>query len=139
MKKIFYIIPIICIIMLCSCSAASDETPSKETTAEVTNPKPYTTVVDGKKYIAQKIVSGSNDYQIGYYDANGRGARLEYYKDGRLSYYYISSDFDENGNDTVQKYYDKNGKLIATVDSDGFRDANGKSISETELDALLPS
>lgn len=139
MKKIFYIIPIICIIMLCSCSAASDETPSEGTTAEITNPKPYTTVIDGKEYTAQKIVSGNNDYQIGYYDESGRGVRLDYYKDGKLSYYYISTDFDENGNDTVQKYYDKNGKLIAAVDPDGFHDANGKSISETELDALLPS
>ncbi|HAY73459.1 MAG TPA: hypothetical protein DCY31_06375 [Ruminococcaceae bacterium] len=139
MKKIFFIIPIICIIMLCSCSAASDETPNEGTATEVTNPKPYTTVIDGKKYTAQKIVSGNNDYQIGYYDESGRGVRLDYYKDGKLSYYYISSDFDENGNDTVQKYYDKNGKLIATVDPDGFYDADGRSISETELDALLPS
>lgn len=139
MKKIFYIIPIICIVMLCSCSAVSDETSNEKTTAEITNPKPYTTVIDGKEYTAQKIVSGNNDYQIGYYDESGRGVRLDYYKDGKLSYYYISSNFDENGNDTVQKYYDKKGKLIATVEPDGFYDANGKSISETELDELLPS
>lgn len=109
----------------------------KGVTTKPTVPQPYTTVIDGKKYSAQKLSPQEKDYQIGYYNENNQPERFEYYTGGKLSYYYISSEFDDNGNDNVQKYYSADGKLIATVDQNGFRDANGKTISEDEMNKLL--
>lgn len=109
----------------------------KGVTTKPTVHQPYTTVIDGKKYSAQKLSPQGKDYQIGYYNENNQPERFEYYTDGKLSYYYISSEFDDNGNDNVQKYYSADGKLIATVDQNGFRDANGKTISEDEMNKLL--
>ncbi len=139
MKRIFAIIfSSSLLIMLCSCGEKPIE---GETTVQptVTNPPPYTTVIDGKNYTAQKLASQDDNYQIGYFDDQNRASRFEYYKDGKLSYYYISSDFDENGNDNVQKYYSADGKLLGTADSGKFFDADGKEISETEMSELLPS
>ncbi len=139
MKRIFAIVFLSSVlIMLCSCGEKSAES---ETTAQatVTNPPPYTTVIDGKNYTAQKLESQDDNYQIGYFDDQNRASRFEYYKDGKLSYYYISSDFDENGNDNVQKYYSAEGKLLGTVDNGRFFDADGKEISEMEMSELLPS
>lgn len=139
MKRIFAIAFLSSfLILLSSCGEkpAENETTVQET---VTNPPPYTTVIDGKNYTAQKLASQDDDYQIGYFDDQNRASRFEYYKDGKLSYYYISSDFDENGNDNVQKYYNADGKLLGTADSGKFFDADGKEISESEMSELLPS
>lgn len=137
MKRIFVIFLLsLLFVSLCACGKKDTD---NENTGDLTNPPPYTTVIDGKTYTAQKLNSKDNEYQIGYFDSDNRGARFEYYKDGKLSYYYISSDFDESGNDNVQKYYNADGKLLGTVDNGKFYNASGKEISESEMDALIPS
>lgn len=110
----------------------------KGVTTKPTVPEPYTTVIDGKKYTAQKLSPQEKDYQIGYYNENNQPERFEYYTGGKLSYYYISSEFDDNGNDNVQIYYSADGKLLGTVKNGKFYNSSGKEISESELDALLP-
>lgn len=126
-------------LLLLSFNACGKKAVETGSSTEATNPPPYTTVIDGKTYTAQKLGSQDKDYQIGYFDDNNQAARFEYYMGGKLSYYYISSDFDENGNDNVQKYYNADGKLLATVDRGKFYNASGKEITESEMDALLPS
>lgn len=137
-KKAFVITLILCVLLsvLCACKDKDDEKSSEETT-QATLPPPYTTVVDGKDMAAQKLGSSDEDYEIGCYDENGRGTRIEYYKDGKLSYYYVSSDFDENGNETVQTYYNADGKLLASIKNGEFYDADGKKIPEDKMDAIL--
>lgn len=141
MKKLFAVLFIICICLgsFCSCGKDKNEPTSERSEQESTLPPSYTTVVDGKTLTAQKFSSDDKNYQVGTYDEDGRGTRFEYYKDGKLSYYYISSDFDETGNSAVQKYYNADGELLGSVDENGFHDADGKTISESEMDALLPS
>lgn len=137
MKKISLLF--ISILLLLSLNACGKKAVDPPVSTETTNPPPYTTVINGKTYTAQKLGSHDNNYQIGYFDDKNRAERFEYYKDGKLSYYYISSDFDENGNDNVQKYYNSDGKLLATFDRGKFYNASGKEISESEMDALIPS
>lgn len=136
MKRITALLLLILLISA-FCSCGKDDTDNNGTTE--TNPPPYTTEIDGKAYTAQKLNSQDKNYQIGYYNDKNQPERFEYYKDGKLSYYYISSDFDENGNDSVQKYYSADGKLLGTFDNGKFYNASGKEISESEMDALLPS
>lgn len=137
MKKISLLF--ILILLLLSLNACGKKAVDPPVSTETTNPPPYTTVIDGKTYTAQKLGSQDNNYQIGYFNDKNQAERFEYYKDGKLSYYYISSDFDENGNDNVQKYYNSDGKLFATFDRGKFYNASGKEISESEMDALIPS
>ena len=80
---------------------------------------------------------GYETIDIGCYDENGRGTRFEYYKDGKLSYYYVSSDFDETGNESVQTYFNADGKLLASIKDGQFYDADGKVISEYQMDEIL--
>ncbi len=137
MKRITALLLLILIIsVFCSCGKADTD---NDGTTEATNPPHYTTVIDGKKYTAQRLDSNDKNYQIGYYNDKNLPERFEYYKDGKLSYYYISSGFDENGNDSIQKYYNADGKLLGTVDNGKFYNASGKEISESEMDSLLPS
>ena len=137
-KKIIVITSIFCVLLsvLCACKDKDDEKSSEETT-QATLPPPYTTVVDGEPMTAQRLGISDEDYEIGFYDENGRGTRIEYYKDGKLSYYYVSSDFDENGNETVQTYYNADGKLLASIKNGEFYDADGKKIPEDKMDAIL--
>ena len=137
-KKAFVITLILCVLLsvLCACKDKDDEKSSEETT-QATLPPPYTTVVDGEPMTAQRLGISDEDYEIGCYDENGRGTRIEYYKDGKLSYYYVSSDFDENGNETVQTYYNADGKLLASIKNGEFYDADGKKIPEDKMDAIL--
>ena len=121
--------------MFFACGKAETD---KGVTTKPTVPQPYTTVIDGKKYTAQKLSPQEKDYQIGYYNENNQPERFEYYTGGKLSYYYISSEFDDNGNDNVQKYYSADGKLLGTVKNGKFYNSSGKEISESEMDALLP-
>lgn len=137
MKKISLLF--ILILLLLSLNACGKKAVDPPVSTETTNPPPYTTVIDGKTYTAQKLGSQDNNYQIGYFNDKNQAERFEYYKDGKLSYYYISSDFDENGNDNVQKYYNSDGKLLATFDRGKFYNVSGKEISESEMDALIPS
>lgn len=137
MKKISLLF--ILILLLLSLNACGKKAVDPPVSTETTNPPPYTTVIDGKTYTAQKLGSQDNNYQIGYFNDKNQAERFEYYKDGKLSYYYISSDFDENGNDNVQKYYNSDGKLLATFDRGKFYNTSGKEISESEMDALIPS
>lgn len=137
MKKISLLF--ILILLLLSLNACGKKAVDPPVSTETTNPPPYTTVIDGKTYTAQKLGSQDNNYQIGYFNDKNQAERFEYYKDGKLSYYYISSDFDENGNDNVQKYYNSDGKLLATLDRGKFYNTSGKEISESEMDALIPS
>ncbi len=137
MKKLFMIL--ISISLLLSFGACGKKAVDADGTTDPTIPPPYTTVIDGKNYTAQKLNSQDENYQIGYYNDKNQPERFEYYMDDKLSYYYISSDFDENGNDNVQKYYSADGKLLGTVDKGKFYNASGKEISESEMDALLPS
>lgn len=137
MKRITALLLLILLISaFCACGKADTD---NDGTTEATNPPPYTTEIDGKAYTAQKLNSQDKNYQIGYYNDKSQPERFEYYKDGKLSYYYISSDFDESGNDNVQKYYSADGKLLGTFDNGKFYNASGKEISESEMDALLPS
>ena len=137
-KKIIVITSILCVLLsvLCACKGKNDEKLSEETT-QATLPPPYTTVVDGEPMTAQKLGSSDEDYEIGCYDENGRGTRIEYYKDGKLSYYYVSSDFDENDNETVQTYYNADGKLLASIKDGQFYDADGKKITEDQMETIL--
>lgn len=137
MKKLSALL--ISLSLLLSFGACGKKPAETGSTTEPTIPPPYTTVIDGKTYTAQKISSQDKNYQIGYYNNKNQPERFEYYKDGKLSYYYISSDFDESGNENVQKYYNADGKLLGTVDNGKFYNASGKEISESEMDALLPS
>lgn len=137
MKKISLLF--ILILLLLSLNACGKKAVDPPVSTEMTNPPPYTTVIDGKKYTAQKLGSQDNNYQIGYFNDKNQAERFEYYKDGKMSYYYISSDFDENGNDNVQKYYNSDDKLLATFDRGKFYNASEKEISESEMDALIPS
>lgn len=138
-KKILISIGSLALIIATITACGKSETENETTVTEQTNPPPYTTVFDGKTLNAQKLSPDDKNYTVGIYDDNGRGIGLEYYKDGKLSYYYISSDFDESGNSHVQTYYNADGKLIATIDDDGFHDAKGNIISEYEMDQLIPS
>jgi uncharacterized protein YkuJ len=137
-KKIICIISIFtaCLSVLCACgNKVNDETST--TTSEVTYPAPYTTEVDGKMMTAQKLSNDSENYEIGYYDEDGRGVRLEHYKDNKLIYYYISTEFYSDGNATVQKYYDAKGKLVASVNNNEFFDAKGNKITEDEMNKII--
>lgn len=137
-KKAVVLTSIFCVLLsvLCACNGKDDEKSSEETT-QATLPPPYTTVVDGEPMTAQKLGSSDKDYEIGCYDENGRGTRFEYYKDGKLSYYYVSSDFDETGNESVQTYFNADGKLLASIKDGQFYDADGKVISEYQMDEIL--
>lgn len=137
MKKLLLILSICVLEFSLSACGKSEQDNSDRSSSDVSNPPPYTTVVDGKEMTAQRFNSANGSYEIGCYDENNNGKRWEYYKDGKLAYYYISEDFDKQGNEAVQKYYSADGKLIATVDQSGFRDANGKTISEDEMNKLL--
>ena len=48
----------------------------KGVTTKPTVPEPYTTVIDGKKYTAQKLSPQEKDYQIGYYNENNQPERF---------------------------------------------------------------
>ena len=137
-KKIIVITSILCVLLsvLCACKGKNDKKSSEETT-QATLPPPYTTVVDGEPMTAQKLGSSDEDYEIGCYDENGRGTRIEYYKDGKLSYYYVSSDFDESDNEIVQTYYNADGKLLASIKDGQFYDADGKKITEDQMETIL--
>lgn len=138
-KKFIVITSILCVLLsvLCACKGKNDEKSSEEETTQATLPPPYTTVVDGEPMTAQRLGSSDEDYEIGCYDENGRGTRIEYYKDGKLSYYYISSDFDENGNESLQTYYNADGKLLASIKDGQFYDADGKKITEDQMETIL--
>ena len=137
-KKIIVITSILCVLLsvLCACKGKNDKKSSEETT-QATLPPPYTTVVDGEPMTAQRLGSSDEDYEIGCYDENGRGTRIEYYKDGKLSYYYVSSDFDESDNEIVQTYYNADGKLLASIKDGQFYDADGKKITEDQMETIL--
>lgn len=137
-KKIIVITSIFCVLLsvLCACKDKNDEKSLEETT-QATLPPPYTTVVYGEPMTAQKLGSSDEDYEIGCYDENGRGTRIEYYKNGKLSYYYVSSDFDESDNETVQTYYNADGKLLASIKDGQFYDADGKKITEDQMETIL--
>ena len=137
-KKAVVLTSIFCVLLsvLCACKGKDDEKSSEETT-QATLPPPYTTVVDGEPMTAQKLGSSDKDYEVGCYDENGRGTRFEYYKDGKLSYYYVSSDFDETGNESVQTYFNADGKLLASIKDGQFYDADGKVISEYQMEEFL--
>lgn len=137
MKRISALFLLI-ILALTFGACGKNDTDKDETTVAPLS-ESYTTVIDGKNYTAQRLNSNDENFQIGYFNDNNQPERFEYYKDGKLSYYYISSGFDENGNDDVQKYYSADGKLLGTVNNGRFYNASGKEISESEMDALLPS
>lgn len=125
------------ILFLGFCACGKDGA-AENTTEKLTDPPPYTTVVDGKMMTARKMYNDKDNYEIGYYDEAGTGERLEYYKDGKLSYYYIQDGSSVDGSDIVQKYYYADGTLFAVFDNNGFHDAKGNAISENEMDKLVP-
>lgn len=133
-KKIFINMTILIATFLLLCSCSSDK---KTSEVKIPVTTPYTTVIDGKTMTAQRVGTDDSDYQIGCYDENGVGKRLEYYKNGKLIYYYITTDYDKKGNETIQKYYDSSDKLFATVKNGDFYDARGKKITEEKMNEII--
>lgn len=135
MKKLcLFLLSAVLFLGLCACGR--DEV-AENTTENLADPPPYTTVIDGKTMTARKMYRDKDNYEIGYYDESGTGERVEYYKDGKLSYYYISEGSPMDGS-VVQKYYYADGTFFAKTYNDGFIDAKGNAISEDEMEKLIP-
>lgn len=91
----------------------------------------------GQEESSTKIDINKNEYEIDYFDKEGNGVKIEHYLNKKLVYYYTNSAADEIGNGVQQKYYDAQGKLLATEDSGCFYDANGKQITEETMNYIL--
>ncbi len=74
MKKISLLF--ILILLLLSLNACGKKAVDPPVSTETTNPPPYTTVIDGKTYTAQKLGSQDNNYQIGYFNDKNQAERF---------------------------------------------------------------
>lgn len=145
MKKAIMLISVL--ILLCSVLSACDkkennvDSDSTTTTSDTTRDDKYETTAPlytvGDVQTSEKIENGEGEYNIAYYDANGAGARMDVYRNGKLVYYYTSSSVDDLGNCIQQKYYTADGKYIGAFDNGYFFDENGQQITEDVFESKL--
>lgn len=138
MKKIICILSAAVLLLTvgtaCGKKEQADNTAADNTTAENTWARFVTE--NGKK--AMKIIINENEYEMNYLDESDNADKTEHYKNGKLTYYYVYADPDSYGN-SEQLYYSADGKFFAKYSAEGFFDANGKEISEGEMQKLIDS
>lgn len=141
MKRMLYVLSaaVLFISLFSACGKQSDSpiaiAPSTDVgETYVTTSAEYTA---GKEKTSEKVATGDNEYEITYYDEDGRGTKLEHYRNGKLRYYYICAGLDENGNCVQQMYYNGSDKLLGTFDNGYFFDADGTQITEDMMDLIL--
>lgn len=149
MKKIIVCISILT-VSLSIFVACSDKSDSEETTAttSLTTVETQRSTIDpnysmteaqytvGVVQTSEKFGDGSEFY-INHYDDNGWIAKVDFYKKGKLAYYFIVDATDEMGNCLRSKYYTANGNFVAYFDNTFFFDASGNKITETEFEKRL--
>ncbi len=131
---------LVCCSFLSACSEKNSkilETPNTDYGSEYQTKTPE--ITNGKIETSSRLDGGKDEYQIGYFDENGRGTKLEFYKKNKLVYYYVTTGFDADGNATRQEYFDSESKLLAVCDNGYFFDADGNQISEDVMNNILYS
>ena len=143
MKKAVIIVSVLVLVLsvMSACGDKNDAEAVSTTVSDTTRGDKYVTTASkytvGDVQTSEKVAVNDNEYHIAYYDADGIGAKVEIYRGGKLAYYYTSSSVDEDGNCLQQKYYSADGRYLGAFDNGYFFDANGKQISEDEMEANL--
>ncbi len=140
MKKTLILISLSVLILTVFVSCGKNSKPT--TDALYTDiPEAYSTTepeyTAGSEKTSEKFETGKDEYQISYYDENGFATKLEFYRKGKLRYYYEASSVDETGNCIQQKYYTADGELFGVYDNGFFFDENGIQISEDMMQERL--
>lgn len=135
MKKAICIISAaVMLLTVCTACGKEDADTVPETTAY--NPADWTEFIKKGDETVNKLKISDNEYELNYTDDEGNAVKTEHYKNDKLTYYYVFAAYDKDGN-TKQEYYSGDGKLFAIYSPSGLTDANGKPISEIDVQKIM--